>query len=332
MAAGVSPDVGGDIFVDQGSVYSPQGQDALANALAGIDPNAPADDWATDGGVAVDTGAERWDEQGRPIEQDNRFTALDEVREEWEREKTAQWAEQAIAESEAGEHEQEFQAALEHYSELPAEEQAEVCTESVARGYGQAAELVNAEQAQVLNEELFAGQVDALPTATLMAFWANNALETLSAAGLNEITPQQAQELTDPHMAGLFAAGWKEATGLDVTDPMDFAATMFRHAPLLLSGVNSDLIPVEMKQSFVADLCRVHGVAVNLEPAQAAQLFDNWHRWGARLGAGLNAHRQQAQPAKQGRAKPSRLKWGKSNADLFDDEAVMVWESQHSGL
>ncbi|MGC2186321.1 MAG: hypothetical protein WA637_23835 [Terriglobales bacterium] len=41
-------------------VYSVEGQDALANELAGIDPNAPADDWAADGGVTVDTG-EVWD-------------------------------------------------------------------------------------------------------------------------------------------------------------------------------------------------------------------------------------------------------------------------------
>ena len=42
-------------------VYPVEVQDALANELAGIDPNAPADDWATkDGGVTVDTG-EAWD-------------------------------------------------------------------------------------------------------------------------------------------------------------------------------------------------------------------------------------------------------------------------------
>ena len=41
-------------------VYSVEGQDALANELAGIDPNAPPDDWGTpDGGVTADTG-EAW--------------------------------------------------------------------------------------------------------------------------------------------------------------------------------------------------------------------------------------------------------------------------------
>jgi hypothetical protein len=347
MSDGISPDIGGDIFVPQGSIYSPQGQDALANDLAGIDPNA-VDDSITDGGQAIDIGEYRNDAE----EQDNRFTAVDEVRAEIEREQTAEWAREAVAESEAAQQEQAFQDGLANYDKLPPEEQFQVSTELVGRGLEAISPVVNSEQAQVLNQELFAGGADAVPMASTLAFFANNVLETLANSGLtdsSQLTPELAQQLTDPSMAHLFATNLCHALRMPellqdgIVDPMTMSATLLPHVPALLSGQNPDLFPREYKLQFARDIAIAFGqrqILRQIDPDAAVALFDTWSKWGGRLRQGLEYHRQQqaaqpapqARPAKSGRSSRQTRPSGMFRNDDIFGEGMKIFNERHGGV
>jgi hypothetical protein len=336
-----------DVTVTEGT-YSIAGQEQLANDLAGIS-GLEDDDSITDGGQAIDIGEYQNDAE----EQDNRFTAVDEVQAEIEREQTAEWAREALTESEAAEHEQSFQDGLASYDKLPPEEQFQVSTELVGRGLEAVAPLVNYEQAAVLNNELFAGSADGVAAATTLAFFADNVLQTLEGAGITDpaqLTPELAHQLTDPSMAHLFATNLCHALRMPellqdgIVDPMTMSATLLPHVPALLSGQNPDLFPREYKLQFARDIAIAFGqkqILRQIDPDAAVALFDQWAKWGGRLRQGLEYHRQQqaaqpapqARPAKSGRSSRQARASGmfRTNADIFS-EGVAVWNERHGGV
>jgi hypothetical protein len=335
----------GDVTVTEG-VYSIEGQDQQANLLAFGTPNAPADDDSmTDGGVTVDTG-EMWDEQGHALEPDvdPHQLAADRIRAEIETQQSAEGTAQWLEQHEQAEQETAYNDALENYKSLPPEEQFEVSLESVGRGLEAIAPVVNSEQAQVLNQELFAGGADAVPMATTLAFFASNVVDTLQSAGItdpSQLTPQVAQQLTDPAMATLFATNLCQALRMPelladgIVDPMTMSATLLPHVPALLSGQSSDLYPRDYKLQFAKDLAVAFGqrqILRQIDPDAAVALFDQWAKWGGRLSAGLQYHRQQAQPqpsrarereqSKPARNSKSNVPKMRTHTDLFDQEAL----------
>jgi hypothetical protein len=335
-------------------VYSVEGQEALANELAFGTSEAPEDDGGvfTDGGEAFDSGEGR-SPDAREGWQSHRLTPADEARLEVEAEQTAQFLEQAESEQAVAEQEAAYSEALDRYSKLSQEEQFEVSLESVGRGLEAIAPVVNAEQAQVLNQELFAGGADAVPMASTLAFFANNVLETLASSGLEDIsqlTPEVAQQLTDPAMATLFAQSICGALRVPelltdgIVNPMEMSAELLPYVPILLSGQSADLYPKETKLAFAQSVCRAFGekhAARTIDPDAAVALFDQWAKWGGRLSAGLQYHRQQAQHQPQpsrsvGRsarssrqARPSGM--FRTNDDLYA-EGVAVWNERHAGV
>jgi hypothetical protein len=338
-----------DVTVTDGT-YSIAGQEEQANILAFGSPNAPEDDSAeTDGGQAVDRG----DYQQGEDREEHKPSALDEVRAEWQGEEAAQLAEQAEAEAQQHAYEQSFQEGLASYDKLPPEEQFEISTELVGRGLEGMAPLVNFEQAAVLNNELFAGSADGVAAAKTLAYFGDNCLQTLQAAGITDmaqLTPEVAQQLTDPAMASLFAQNLCSALRCPelledgIVNPIEMSATLLRHVPALLSGQSADLFPREYKVAFAQDVCRAFGqkqAIRNIDPAAAVALFDAWSKWGGRLRQGLEYHRQQQAAPPQ--ARPARSQSGRSsrqarpsgmfrtNDDIFS-EGVAVWNERHAGV
>jgi hypothetical protein len=337
--------------------YSVEGQDQIARSLLGpegavMDEIETAQPWLTGdelreaaGGQAVDQGEER---------EEHKLSPLDEVRAEWQGEEAAQLAEQAEAEAAQQAYEQSFQDGLANYDKLPPEEQFQVSTELVGRGLEGMAPLVNYEQAAVLNNELFAGSADGVAAATTLAFFADNVIQTLEGAGITDpaqLTPELAQQLTDPSMAHLFATNLCHALRMTellqdgIVDPMTMSATLLPHVPALLSGQNPDLFPREYKQQFARDIAIAFGqrqILRQIDPDAAVALFDQWAKWGGRLRQGLEYHRQQqsqaeqAQPSRRSarssrQAKPTTSRY-RTNSDLFDSEMEEQWQRQHGGV
>jgi hypothetical protein len=333
-----------DITVTEG-VYSIAGQEALANDLAGIDPNAVDDDGAmTDGGAVVDTGS-IWDADGHAIEPEvdphdlaaSRIQA--ELATEQDATQTAEWLQQHEAEQQ----EQAYNDARENYSNLTPEEQWEVSVEAVGRGFEAVAPIVNAEQAQALNSELFVGSADAVPAATALDYFADNVMQTLQSAGITDtaqITPEVAQQITDPSMATLFAQSLCHALRMPelledgVVNPMEMSTALLPYVPVLLSGTSVDLYPSEYKLAFAQDLCRAFGqkqLIRNIDPDAGVAQFDVWAKWGARLGAGLHAHRQQSrQQAQTTKSTPSSRR--ASRDDAFWGEGLKLYHERHAGI
>jgi hypothetical protein len=240
---------------------------------------------------------------------------------------------------------EESSQALANYEKLAPAQQEQLCIESVRLGLEQVAPLINPEQAKILNDELFSGQADAVPTATALAFMGRNALETLENAGLERLTLEQAQQLTDPHMANITAALWEQMAKMQVVDPMYFASGMLFHAPALLNGWP---VTQEWKQGFAAFLCAAHGQAQqgrDLPAAEAAAMYDRFAKWGKNLGSELRrikGEQAQAQPrqgrqaARPSRSAGSRQKSGSSkfrtNQDIFGDDAMEAYRLRHGAL
>jgi hypothetical protein len=217
------------------------------------------------------------------------------------------------------------------------------------------APLVNYEQAQVLSNELFQGSADGVAAATTLAFFADNVIQTLEGAGITDpaqLTPELAQQITDPGMAHLFATNLCHALRMPellqdgIVNPMTMSTTLLPHVPALLSGQNPDLFPREYKLQFARDIAIAFGqrqILRQIDPDAAVALFDTWSKWGGRLRQGLEYHRQQraAQPqpsrsaGRSGRssrqAKPTTSRF-RTNTDLFDSEMEDQWQRQHGGV
>lgn len=118
-----------------------------------LEPDAIADSLLSDHDQAQlqeDQGAPSQDDTAladlhtdREDWQGHKLTPGEEARAEFQAEQTAQFVAQEEAEAPQAEYEEDFQAALDNYDKLPAEERAEVCQELAGRGYAQ----VNAERA-----------------------------------------------------------------------------------------------------------------------------------------------------------------------------------------
>jgi hypothetical protein len=334
-----------DVTVTEG-VYSIAGQEALANDLAGIDPNAADDDGAmTDAGNVIDTGEGRWDADGHAIEPDvdPQQLAADRVRQEYETEQSARETAEWLEQNEAEQQQETFNDALANYAKLTPEEQWEVSVESVGRGFEAVAPIVNAEQAQALSSELFAGAADAVPACTTLAYFADNVMQTLRSAGITDtaqITPEVAQQITDPSMAALFAQSLCHALGMPelledgIVNPMEMSTALLPYVPVLLSGTSADLYPPEYKLAFAQDLCRAFGqkqLIRNIDPDAGVAQFDVWAKWGARLGAGLHAHRQQSSQKAQP-TKSTRSSRRASRDDAFWGEGLKLYHERHAGI
>jgi hypothetical protein len=304
----------------------------------------------TDGGAVIDTG-ERWDEQGHALQPDDdpqqriadRINA--ELQTQQSAEETAQWLQSHEQEQAAAEHEEQFQAALAHYDQLPPEEQYEVANEITGRGLEAITPLVDASYANALNTELFAGQADAVAMTATLAYFGNNALQTLESAGLSpaELTPEVVSQLNDPVQASLFAEnlcgalGMPELISAGVVNPQEMAAALLPWVPVLLSGNAADAYAPETALGFAQALLVAFGQEAsvqNIDPAFAAATFGKWMAWGGHLGSELRRVRagtdaQSTRASRRTSAKPS-LKWG--NSDIFDDEAIAVWQSRHGGV
>ena len=327
-------------------VYSVEGQDALANDLAGIDPNAVDDDGAvTDGGVVVDTGG-IWDEQGREIEPevDPHQLAADRIQAELETEEsaltTAEWLEQ---------HEQEQQdaayaEAVENYHSLAPEEKAEVNTEWLGRASEEMAQHVDPTLAQQMTADMFGDQpgVDPVAAATLLGVGCKNIIESLENAGvtsLDQLTPEVIQQVNDPEVAQVFVSQFLPAIGLGEMlahiNAAQFVGELLPFVPVLMSGQNPNLVQPEFKVAYVQSLCRAFGfpiAAPAVDQDAAAARFASDAKWFGKIGAYLQASREQstqrAQPAKtQGRT-PRRA----SQDDAFWGEGLKLYHERHAGV
>lgn len=329
-------------------VYSVEGQDEQANILAFGTPEAPQDDdSATDGGQAIDIGDYR-----QQAEQDEyRISPLDESRMEFQVAQAAQLVQQAEQEQAAIEQEQAYSEALENYDKLSPEEKLEVSTESVGRGLEAITAMVDFRYATAMNDELFAGQGDAVAMTSTLTYFAANAMETLQAAGIADVstlTPEAIGQLNDPIQASLFAESVCGALGMPelvthgVVNPQEMAASLLPWVPVLLSGNTADAYPPEVSLAFLQSMFVAFGQRAEvgkIDPAFAAQTFANWMKWGGHLGSELqrvpsaqprsSRTREESKPARQTKSKVPRMT---TNTDLFDSEMESAWASQHGGV